>query len=392
MAKQRVCIIGGGLSGLVTAIAFSRLNLNVDLIANNYYKNLKSPRTTAISDSNYVLLKKFNIINSSEKNLWPCSEIKLYDANGNLENKKIFNFNNDSKKNNILYMITNDKIIQIMKQKIKKNKQITIKSNTEISKLFSSDGLKYAKTQDKKLFKYNLIIICTGANSVLTKMFLGNRYFNHTYDEVSVVTIIDHDSIKNNIARQYFLKEGPLAFLPISNFQTSVIWSIKNNILQEQIKNREIFFKKFFKNLVKNIYKNIKFSSNIEYYDLNLHFSHKCFSDRVLLFGDALHSVHPLVGQGFNMILRDLSKLEKIISKQISLGLDIGSSEVLSEFVDNTKSNNFIYLTGIEIIKKVFSTNNIMLKNLRNYFLNQLNNNRATKSLCIKLADKGINL
>ena len=48
-----------------------------------------------------------------------------------------------------------------------------------------------------------------------------------------------------------------------------------------------------------------------------------------------MHSVHPLVGQGFNMIIRDLIKLEKIIKTQINLGLDIGSSSLLSDVLEN---------------------------------------------------------
>ena len=123
-----------------------------------------------------------------------------------------------------------------------------------------------------------------------------------------------------------------------------------------------------------------------------MHFSYKSFDDRVLIFGEALHSVHPIAGQGFNMILRDLNKLEKTIIENTKLGLDVGSSVILSEFVNNIKSNNFVSLIGIEFIKKVFSINNIKFKKLRNYYLNVLNSNSIIKSFFIKIADKGINL
>ena len=53
MDKHKICVIGGGLTGLVTAIALSRLNLKVDLIAKNFFEKSKSLRTTAISDSYY---------------------------------------------------------------------------------------------------------------------------------------------------------------------------------------------------------------------------------------------------------------------------------------------------------------------------------------------------
>ena len=72
--------------------------------------------------------------------------------------------------------------------------------------------------------------------------------------------------------------------------------------------------------------------------------------------------------------------------------MDIGSSVVLSEFANDTKPNNFVYSAGIEIIKKIFTTNNAIIKNLRNYCTLQLNKNRNAKNFFINLADKGINL
>ena len=59
MKKQKVCIIGGGLTGLITALVLSKLNLDVDLVTGSSEQNVKSNRTTAISQENYNFLKKF---------------------------------------------------------------------------------------------------------------------------------------------------------------------------------------------------------------------------------------------------------------------------------------------------------------------------------------------
>ena len=61
MKKQKICIIGGGLTGLVTALALSRLNLKIDLISGDIVQNQRSNRTTAISKDNFNFLKKLEI-------------------------------------------------------------------------------------------------------------------------------------------------------------------------------------------------------------------------------------------------------------------------------------------------------------------------------------------
>ena len=97
---------------------------------------------------------------------------------------------------------------------------------------------------------------------------------------------------------------------------------------------------------------------------MNFLIREKYFNDRILLFGDALHLIHPFVGQGFNMVIRDLISLRKILSKKISLGLDIGSSDILSEFSTVTKSNNFVFSIGVDILKNYFSTKNPYFKEI----------------------------
>ena len=62
MKKQKVCIIGGGLTAFVTAITLSKLNLEIDLIVNdNFNKSIDSPRTLAISQNNYDFLNRLKI-------------------------------------------------------------------------------------------------------------------------------------------------------------------------------------------------------------------------------------------------------------------------------------------------------------------------------------------
>ena len=56
MKKPKICIIGGGLSGLITAQTLTRLNVQIDLVSNKSNTKKKDNRTTAISPSNYKFM------------------------------------------------------------------------------------------------------------------------------------------------------------------------------------------------------------------------------------------------------------------------------------------------------------------------------------------------
>jgi len=379
MKKQKICIIGGGLTGLVTAISLSKLNCSIDLITGNAMQNLKSNRTIAVSENNFDFLNKLNISESLKREVWTCSIMKLYTEIKNEKFSKIFELNNENKQEKILYMLENSKIMKLMMSKIQQIKSISVKNHKKVSSISTSGLLKSVKFNNN-ISKYNLVIICTGYNSSLIKNLFNDQMIENSYKESAITTILSHSSHKNNTVRQIFLENEILALLPISNTKTSIVWFVKNDVR----KKNDLFLKKKIKLYAKNYLKNIKFATNIEYKGLNLLIRNKYYLDRTLLFGDALHVIHPFVGQGFNMTLKDLACLEKILTQKINLGLDIGSLDVLSEFSSETKPRNFAFSVGVDLLKNSFS-----YKKLRNSILMILNKSNFAKDIFFEIANKG---
>ena len=210
----------------------------------------------------------------------------------------------------------------------------------------------------------------------------------HFYEEASITATFKHNFVNNNIARQIFLDEQILALLPISNTKTSFVWTVKKKFLKKYKKNN-LLLKKKIEFYIKDFFTKIQFNNNIEYKNLNFLIRKKYYQDRILLFGDALHAIHPFVGQGFNMVLRDLISLEKTLKNKIALGLDLGSLDILSEFSNETKPSNFIYSISVDFLKSFFSYKNNYFKEFRNKFLVKLNRNSYAKNIFFDFANKG---
>ena len=382
MNKQKICIIGGSLTGLATAISLSKYNCSIDLIIDNAKQSSNSSSTIAISQNNLEYFKKTKIFKKTNSFLWPCSMMKIYI--GKKEKfSKVLEYNNEKKIKKILYMFKSSKVKELMLNKIKKIESIKIKNEKKISKIFTNGSLKSIKIK-KTFLNYNLIILCTGSNSDLVKDIFKDEFIKKSYTESAITTILKHSKIKNNTARQIFLDDEIFASLPISNTQTSIVWSVKKNNSKnnKMIKEKIKYYANFF-------LKNTKIESKIECRNLNFLIRNKYFKDRVLLFGDALHEIHPFVGQGFNMTLRDLASLEKILQKKLNLGLDIGSSDILSEFSKETKPRNLAFSLATDILKNSFATKNKYFQKARNIFLVKINDNKLIKDIFFGVADKG---
>ena len=379
MKKQKICIIGGSLTGLVTAISLSKLNCEIDLITGNLVSNLKSTRTIAVSEDNFNFLNRLNITKSLKKEVWTCSKMKLYTNEKNKKFSEVFELDREGKNENIFYMLESSKIMKLMINKVEKNKSISLIKNKQVSSILNSGSLKSIKFGND-ILKYNLVIICSGYNSTLVKNLFNDHAIENSYKEFAVTTILNHTSLKNNIARQIFLNNEIFAMLPICENKTSIVWSIKNFMKDKN----NTFLKNKIKLYASNYLKNIKFSTNIEKKDLNFLIRKKYYLERILLFGDALHVMHPFIGQSFNMTLRDLRSLEKILENRISLGLDIGSSDVLSKFSDEAKPRNFSFSIASDILK-----NTLSYKEVRNNIFKILNKSDLAKEIVFDVANIG---
>jgi 2-octaprenyl-6-methoxyphenol hydroxylase len=120
----------------------------------------------------------------------------------------------------------------------------------------------------------------------------------------------------NDTAVQIFTKKGPLAFLPISNRETSIVYSIYNTNAQKDENIEQLIKDKNFKYKIRNIEK----INSFELKSLNLR---SYYHNNILAFGDLLHKIHPLAGQGFNMTIRDIKILLKIIRERLNVGLPL---------------------------------------------------------------------
>ena len=77
MIKQRICIVGDGLSGLMTAVVLAKVpGVEVNLIAKKGIKKADK-RTTAISDTNFKFINQ-NITTLGQKLFWPSKKLNFF--------------------------------------------------------------------------------------------------------------------------------------------------------------------------------------------------------------------------------------------------------------------------------------------------------------------------
>ena len=353
-----VCILGNGLTALTLAKTLANKNINVDLLTQKKNFKLSKSRTLGISKSNSDFFNE-NIINI-DKFLWRLKKIEIF--TDNLKNEKLLNFENSNEQ--IFSIIKNHELYKVLEKDLSKNKYFKKKHLT-------NKNLSFVKN-------YGIIINCDYFHNFTNNYF--SKKIIKKYNSIAYTTIIRHKKILNNIASQIFTKRGPLAFLPISNTETSIVYSVHNSTEKEN--NISELINKY--NFKYEIIKIDKIDS-FELKSLNLR---SYYHNNILAFGDLLHKIHPLAGQGFNMTIRDIKILANIIGKKNDLGLPLDSS-INHEFENIAKHKNFIFTNGIDFIHEFFNmerkiNNKILSKSTQFFAKNQIMN-----KVLIKFANTG---
>ena len=310
-----------------------------------------------ISKTNIDFFNK-NILNV-EKFLWDIDKIEIYTENN--KDKKILTFKNNNQK--LFSLIRNYDLYNFLFSTLRKDKLIQFKKKLTYLNLTKND--------------YKLIFNCDFNNSVSKKFFY--KKIEKDYKSSAYITTFKHKKLNNNTASQIFTKKGPLAFLPVSSTETSVVYSARGN---KNIK---------FNELIKKYNTKYKISKINNFLSLELNSSNlrSYYNGNIIAFGDLLHKLHPLAGQGFNMTIRDIKKIHELIKFKLDHGLDLDVS-ICSDFEKSTKNKNYLFSNGIDFIYEFFNFENKINNNTLSKSVKFLGKNKTINKVFANIADNGI--
>ena len=262
-------------------------------------------------------------------------------------------------------------MINSLGQRIKNNKLITVIKKNKTA--FYNSIINHKN-------QFDLIINFDENNKISKQMFFKRQYKD--YESLAYTTLIKHKKCHNQMAYQVFTKFGPIAFLPCSNKETSIVFSIYKNF--KNLTEVEIL------KLVKKYNKKFTIESFSKFEKVNLkgYLLKNYYYRNILCFGDNLHKIHPLAGQGLNMTIRDIKILSNLVDQKIDLGLPLDQS-LLKEFENKTKHFNYIYASSIDFIHEFFKFDNKLKNNYSNKIFYLLEKNSLFKKYTTKFADKG---
>jgi 2-polyprenylphenol 6-hydroxylase len=385
-----VAIVGGGLVGLATACALSQYNLTVAIVdarVDEYQKfafDKIGIRASAINGASQQYFSQIGIWDDlcASERLHAFSEIGVWEKDGLAH---LSAYAKDYGYPNLGYIIENNLISHYLYQHSQANPNIDIFNLVAIDNNYNEDYA-FLTLADNTILQAKLIIGADGAHSWLRR-HEKISVFERNYLHHAVITTVETQYPHQSCARQIFYPNGIVAFLPLWQANKScLVWSTKPDqatILTSLTESE--FCQELFK-LTGDKVGQCQLVNSRMVFPLKARFAKQFIKHRLVLIGDAAHTIHPLAGQGVNLGFQDSALLVSTIKKLIDEQKDIGLVENLKSFQFTRRKDALVMLTAMRTIQDMFNGNNVVKKLVRTIGMNAIDNFPPIKRQLIKYA------
>lgn len=376
--QQQVIIVGGGMVGLSLALMLAKAKIGVKLLeAIRYpdytdtesvpYHSSFDARNTALSRRSVQIYQKLGLWEALQQHATPILEVHITEqgsfgkARLKAEQENVESFGQ---------VIENAWLGRVLLTQVRQQPLIELIDGVQVKALTQDIEQVYieAEREGQELQLTSKLVIAADGRDSFCRQALGVGVDVHDYDQVAIVTAVQTSKPHRQVGFERFSPLGPLALLPLpGEYRRSVVWPVKKGTEHEWLgeENDQHFLNALQQTYGDRAGKFEKTGKRFSY-PLSQVLAHKQAVGRVVLMGNAAHTLHPVAGQGFNLCLRDADVLLRFLGSHLTVSDDLGEPEFLKAYEQARLTDQQRVIKFCDSVVRGFSNQNPVLKLLRN--------------------------
>ena len=383
-----ILIVGGGLAGNSLALALKDSGLRIALVEASTREQLhNSPagdRALALSAGTVKLLQALDAWESIKDKSTAIKNIHISDR-GHFGKTRL-----SAKKERVeaLGYVISARNIEGHLAELVENTEITQLCPARVIGLSSdSEAVHLSLKQNEQSINLTvkLVVGADGGQSTIRRLLEIPQQVTQ-YDQTALITTVKTTLPHNNTAYERFTESGPLAVLPVNSEECSIVWTRVNEDAEDLISSSEAVFLEQLQQCFGYALGELTLSAPRRAFPLSLIQAENMVSGRTVIIGNAVHQLHPVAGQGFNLGIRDVVQLAEMLLQQQKKNKDIGEAGFLQYYAELRKKDHALTIGFTDGLVKIFSTDWFPVAAARSISLAVLDHIPMAKSLLAKHA------
>lgn len=386
--EYHVVIVGGGMVGAALACLLAEKGLQVALIDANepaakWQENTYDLRVSALTLTSINLFKSIGVwsemVSMGEQSF---EKMFVWDhfGSGELDIDSA-----DAGEMQMGSIVENRVTVLALWDKLKTLQTCDVFASTQLEDYQVNNDIVRINLSNGEQIQTSLLVGADGSNSALRQLSDIEDY-GWSYQQKALVATLRPEKSHQQTAWQRFLPEGPLALLPLRDGLISIVWTSRSETTESYLKMADNEFCQALAEASEFQLGQFELIGSRGVFPLKLQFSTDYCQDRLVLVGDAIHTIHPLAGQGANLGLKDVASLAGFVVQAHQKGRDIASRQVLRRYERQRKGDNLIMMSMMDGIKRLFGADDQFVQYIRSTGMRTVNSSVLIKNTICKYA------
>lgn len=364
MKHYDVIVVGGGVVGAATALALLRQGFDVALVERGAAPAAFAPerydvRVYAISPGTARFLQACGAWNRvASQRISPYTRMQVWEGTP----AQSLTFDAAELSVPELGYIIEDSLLRASLWSALAGASVL--TGAQVTQLSLGGGRPRLALSNGTTLEADLVVAAEGADSPLRE-WAGIDTGGWAYPQRSLVSNVTTEKPHRATAYQRFLPNGPLAFLPLADGRSSIVWSTDTAEAEELMALPDAEFRERLGEALGRHLGEITAASPRHAFPLRLLHADRYVAPGVALVGDAAHVIHPMAGQGLNLGLADVEALVGVLVEARKQKKSPGALRVLQRYERQRKAASIEALALVEGLHRLFRLRAPELQGLR---------------------------
>jgi len=393
-------IAGGGMVGASLALALADTSLRIAVLDSQDLTSMAEfapqsgqfePRVSAITHASQIFLDTLGVWEGVRaRRCSPYTDMHVWDADGT---GSIHFAAQDIHAEELGHIVENAVLLAALYDQLAQCASVQLLSSVTLDGVEKTANGVSVQLSGERDITATLLVAADGANSRV-RTLAGFNTKEWDYEHHAIVTTVRTQLPHQRTAIQRFMDEGVLAFLPLragdgsqeDQHYCSIVWSVLPDIAEAMMAKDDAQFALALQAAIESRLGKIESVAPRFSFPLRQRHATDYVQANIALIGDAAHTIHPLAGQGVNLGFSDAKVLGQEIRRAHDQGLSIGDLRILQRYQRARKGHNLGMMWAMEGFKRLFATQALPIRWLRNVGMSGLDRSATLKQHIMRSA------